>query len=87
MWYWRGPAPYWFVTVPEEFSAELDAIKAEVTYGWGVLPATVRIGDTEFSTSLFPKDGSFLVPIKTAVRRAEGIEDGDVITLQVTVGS
>ena len=86
LWHWRGPAPYWFVTVPDEFCRELDAIKAEVTYGWGVLPATVRIGGTEFTTSLFPKDGTFLVPVKTAVRRAEGIEGGDVVVVEVVVG-
>ncbi len=60
---WRGPAPWFFVTVPEEQSRDLKAISGLVTYGWGVIPVQVRIGKTEFQTSLFPKDGRYLVPV------------------------
>ena len=48
-----------------------------VSYGWGVIPVTVRIGEHEFTTSLFPKDGGYLVPIKDMVRKAEGLVLGD----------
>jgi hypothetical protein len=57
IWFWRGPAPWYFVTVPEEQSLNLKAISGFVTYGWGVIPAKVRIGSTEWQTSLFPKNG------------------------------
>lgn len=83
--FWRGPAPWYFVNVPEEQSHDLKAISSSVTYGWGVIPVQVRIGNTEWSTSLFPKDGSYLVPIKASVRKTEGLEEGDEVTIQLEV--
>jgi hypothetical protein len=85
VWYWRGPAPFYFITVPEDQCRELKAVSAEVTYGWGMIPATVRIGATEWTTALFPKDGRYLVPIKGGVRTAEGLDDGDTVTVTLTV--
>jgi hypothetical protein len=84
VWFWQGPAPHHFVTVPDDEAAELREVAAALTYGWGCLPMRVRIGRTDFSTSLFPKDGGYIVPIKVAVRRAEGIELGDRVTLRLT---
>ena len=81
IWYWRGPAPFYFVTVPAEQSRELQSVSAEVTYGWGMIPVEVQIGDTEWSTALWPKDGRYVVPLKAAARRAEGLEEGDVVTV------
>ena len=80
---WRGPAPYYFVVVPDEECDALAAAAPQVSYGWGVVPVTARIGSTEFTTSLFPKDGGYLVPLKDAVRKPEGIAAGDVVTLHV----
>ena len=83
--YWRGPAPWYFVTVPEEQSRDLKEISRLVTYGWGVIPVHVRIGKTEFTTSLFPKDGLYLVPIKASIRKAENLEEGDNVTVRLEV--
>lgn len=83
--HWRGPAPYRFVAVPDAEAAALHAASPLVSYGWGCIPATVRIGRTTFTTSLFPKDGGYLVPVKTAVQRAEGIELGDVLHLRLLI--
>jgi len=85
MWFWRGPAPWYFVTVPEEECAELEATSSLVTYGWGMIPVSARIGATEWETSLFPKDGRYLVPVKAAVRRAEHLEEGDSPTVRLTI--
>jgi hypothetical protein len=85
VWFWKGPSPFHFVTIPEAECREIKAASSAVTYGWGVIPVTVRLGDTEFTTSLFPKDGRYLVPIKDAVRFAEGVELGDEVTLHVRV--
>ena len=85
VWFWRGPSPYHFVTVPDEESAELASASARVTYGWGMIPVSVRIGETRWTTSLFPKDGGYIVPIKAAVRRAEGLVEGDVVTVRLTI--
>lgn len=83
--FWRGPAPWYFVAVPEAQSRDIKGISEFVTYGWGVIPVRVRIGRTEFSTSLFPKDGLYLVPIKAKVRKAEKLEEGDTITVRLEI--
>jgi hypothetical protein len=85
IWFWRGPAPFFFVTMPEEQSHDLKAISGSVTYGWGVIPVQVQIGNTEWKTSLFPKDGLYLVPIKASVRKAEHLEEGDDVTIRLVV--
>lgn len=82
---WRGPSPFHFVAIPDHIASELHALSPLVTYGWGVIPVAVRIGDTEFTTSLFPKDGGYLLPVKDAVRRAEDLADGDEITVEMTI--
>jgi hypothetical protein len=85
VWYWRGPAPFHFVTVPEAESAQLKAASSLVTYGWGMVPVEVEIGATRWTTSLWPKDGGYVVPLKDLVRRAEGIEVGDDVTVRIGV--
>jgi hypothetical protein len=84
--YWRGPSPYHFIALPDDDARALKAISKHLTYGWGVIPATVRIGATQFMTSLFPKDGGYLIPIRDAVRAAEGLELGDATPVELTVG-
>ena len=85
IWYWHGPSPWYFVTVPEEESHNLKAISGFVTYGWGMIPVNVRIGKTEWKTSMFPKDGHYIVPIKASVRKAENLEEGDTVTVRLEV--
>ncbi len=85
IWYWRGPAPFLFVTVPEEESRDLKFISNDVTYGWGVIPVRVQIGKTEWKTSLFPKGDRYLVPLKVAIRKAEALEEGDEVTIRLMV--
>jgi hypothetical protein len=85
VWFWKGPAPWHFVTVPESQSAELESASALVTYGWGMIPVGVQIGKTSWETSLWPKDGAYVVPLKTWVRKAEGIELGDEVSVRLTV--
>jgi hypothetical protein len=84
---WRGPAPFHFVAVPADLADVIKAIAPMVTYGWGVIPVRVRIGGTEVKTSLFPKDGGYLVPLKDAIRNAEGIADGDEVEIRLAIGS
>jgi hypothetical protein len=85
IWFWKGPAPWYFVPVPAQQSRDLKAIAGFVTYGWGVIPLTVRIGTTAWQTSLFPKAGRYLVPIKASVRKAENLEEGDNVTVRLEV--
>jgi hypothetical protein len=82
---WRGPAPYYYLPVPAEESADVREVAAMASYGWGVIPVAARIGDVEFETSLFPKDGGYLLPLKDAVRRPSGIAAGDEVAVEMTV--
>ncbi|MFF4041476.1 DUF1905 domain-containing protein [Streptomyces sp. NPDC001816] len=82
---WRGPSPYYFVAVPDEESADIREVAAMATYGWGVIPVEARIGEVTFTTSLFPKDGSYLLPLKNAVRKPQGLTEGDDVTVEMSV--
>ena len=85
IWFWRGPSPFHFITVPDEECGALEAVSRAVTYGWGMIPVTAEIGETEWTTSLFPKDGRYIVPVKAAVQKAEGLDVGDVVTVRLSV--
>lgn len=82
---WRGPAPFHFVVVPPDEAQWLQDISQDVTYGWGMIPVTVRVGATVFTTSLWPRKGAFVVPLKDAVRAAEDVEPGDVVTVSLWI--
>lgn len=83
---WRGPAPYFFVVTPAHIDEFLHTHIGELTYGWGSIPAQIRIGNTDVQTSLMPKDDTYLVPLKVALRRSEGIDDGDQVRVRLHVG-
>ena len=85
IFHWRGPAPFLFVAIPDKQSRDIKAISKVVTYGWGVIPVLARIGKTEFKTSLFPKDGLYLVPIKMVVQRAENVGEGDQVAIRLEI--
>jgi len=84
IWERRGPAPYYFVTVPEEESLDLQEESSALTYGWGMIPVRVRIGDTEWETSLWPKNGRYVLPLKDKIRHAEGIGEGDLVAVRMS---
>ena len=83
--YWRGPAPFYFVPVPEAESRQIKANASAVSYGWGVIPATVRSGRAEWSTSLFPKNGTYLVPVKKVVWDLLDLELGKPMEIELTI--
>lgn len=85
IWFWKGPAPWYFVTVPEEDCLELAELSSAVSYGWGMIPVTARIGRTRWKTSLWPKDGRYIVPVKASVRAAERIGEGDGVTVHLGI--
>ena len=82
---WRGPAPFVFVPVPPEISDDIKSVSKAITYGWGVIPATVRIGGTTFTTSLFPRQGIYLVPVKVLVQKAEQVDIGDLVRVRLEI--
>ena len=82
---WRGPAPFYFVAIPEAESADIKAAAKGIEY-WGQVPVTVRIGDARFSTALFPRDGRYLLPLKVAVRNATRITLDDIVAVELNIG-
>lgn len=78
---WRDPAPYFFLPMSKEQSEELDLYKRELSYGWGVIPCQVTLGSITATTSLFPKDGVYLVPLKDMLRKPNQISVGDEVSL------
>ena len=85
VWEWRGPAPYHFVSVPSAIASEIKELASAVTYGWGMIPVLGKIGTTTFSTSLWAKNGTYAVPLKDAVRKAEGISIGDMVSVKLAL--
>jgi hypothetical protein len=82
---WRGPSPFFFVAVPAAEAAALRHVAKAVSYGWGMVPVEARIGEVAFATSLFPRDETYLLPLKAAVRREAGVTAGDPVFVEITV--
>jgi hypothetical protein len=85
IWFWKGPAPWHFVTVPIEECRELQATATFVSYGWGMIPVTAQIGSMAWKTSLFPKDGRYILPVKAGIRKAAELDVGDTVTVRLAV--
>ena len=83
--FWRGPAPFYFVRVPDEPAAAVKAVSRIASYGWGCIPVSARIGDTDVGTALIPKDGGYLLPVKAVARKAEGLEQGDTVPVRMII--
>jgi Domain of unknown function (DUF1905) len=83
---WRGPAPFYFVPVNATINEEIRELAKTLTYGWGVVPAKVNVGGIDFTTSLIPRNGVFLVPLKVVVWRPLGLAVGDTVTVNLVLG-
>ena len=83
--YWRGPSPWYFVPVPAAESHQLRDLAPVASYGWGCIPVEAQIADSTFTTSLFPKDGGYLVPVKAAVRRVCRLDEGAAVAITLRV--
>jgi Domain of unknown function (DUF1905) len=86
VWEWRGPAPYHFVSIPAEHADAINDIAPGVTYGWGMVPVEVHLGRTSWRTSLFPKDGGYVLPLRDSVRNREKVQLGDLVSIEMTIG-
>jgi len=83
---WRGPAPFFYARIPAAAGARIAAVKRAASYGWGVIPVEATIAGVRFTTSLFPREGSYLLPLKDAVRRQLGATVGDVLAVTLAIG-
>lgn len=82
---WRGPAPFYFVATPPEVTEQIEELKNELSYGWGVIPAQITVSKTTVTTALIPKNNSFYVPLKNAIREPNEIEVGQTVRVTVLI--
>ncbi|HET6909323.1 MAG TPA: DUF1905 domain-containing protein [Mycobacteriales bacterium] len=82
---WRGPAPFVWLSLPADVCDYVRDEAAEATYGWGAIPVSVQIGDTLWETSLLPRDGGYVMPVKKNVRVKERIGAGDTVRVEMSV--
>ena len=82
---WRGPAPFYYIAIHADLCVEIKAAAKVLSYGWGVIPVNSTIGKTTFTTSLFPKDGGYLLPVKNAVRLPEKLELGMQVKVKLSL--
>lgn len=83
---WRGPAPFYFVAVTEAQVGEVHWAARSASYGWGCVPVTAEVAGVPFTTSLIPRNGGYLLPLKAAVRTRAGVMLGDRIDVAMTIG-
>lgn len=83
--HWRGPAPWFFLPLPPDAAETVRRLARAASYGWGVIPVTATVGEVVFTTSLFPRDETYLLPLKAEVRRRAGVTAGDRVAVEMQV--
>ena len=86
LWEWRSRAEWYFVTLPAEASADIAEVPREPR-GFGAVKVHVRVGGSAWSTSIFPdsEQGAYVLPVKKAVRTAEGLVEGGPVAVELEV--
>jgi Domain of unknown function (DUF1905) len=81
LWRYEGPDPWHFVSLPAEVADDIRAKFGERAAGFGSIKVEAAVGSTRWTTSLFPDKsrGTYLLPVKKAVRVAEHLEESNVV--------
>ncbi len=87
VWLHDGPGGWHFVSVPEAVADEIDESFGHAAKGFGSQKVDVLIGQTRWSTSVFPdrKRGTYVLPVKKSVRDAEHLAAGSRARIQIVV--
>jgi hypothetical protein len=87
LWRYAGEAAWYFVTLPHDVADDIDEITTDTRRGFGSVRVEVTVGATTWSTSIFPdaKSESFVLPVKKAVRIAEGLDEGTQMAVRLTL--
>ena len=83
---WRGPAPFFFLALPEDYAREIDEVKHELTYGWGVIRCKILIAESEYPSAIIPKDNTYFVPLKDEIRKRHSLGIGEQVELTFLLG-
>jgi Domain of unknown function (DUF1905) len=87
IWLWQGKGAWHFVTINQEIGSEIKSMFGYLKAGWGSLPVELILGESVWRTSIFPdkSGGGYLIPIKKAILKAQKLEVGDIVTIQLEV--
>ena len=87
VWITPGPGVWHFVSVNEKLSDQIQELFGHLSRGWRSLPVEVQIGETKWKTSIFYETSSrsYILPLKTKVRKAEDIKDGKTIDINLKI--
>jgi hypothetical protein len=87
VWEWSGKASWFFVSVPEEQADDIEERYGRRAAGFGSIRVEVTIGASTWRTSLFPsnEEKTYVLPLKKAVRTAEGLGAGSTATVELVV--
>lgn len=87
VWEHTGTAAWFFVSLPELIADDIEGAFGHRAKGFGSLRVEVAIGKTTWQTSIFPdnKRGTYVLPVKKGVRKAEGLSDGSTANVQLQV--
>lgn len=78
---------WFFVTLPEDISADIKTFTKNDRPGYKTVRVSVSVGETNWLTSLFPDkaSGCYFLPIKKSVRKSEGLSKDDNVTVKLEV--
>lgn len=87
LWLHPGAEGWHFVTVPTQVSDDIADLARGVRRGFGSVRVAVRVGGSSWRTSVFPdsENGTFLLPMKKEVRRAEQLAAGADVTVRLEI--
>ena len=87
LWIWdaRDDSTWHFVTLPEDEADEITAVTEGLRRGFGSVRVEVTVGPATWRTSIFPSNGSFVLPVKKAVRTKVGADEGDDLDVDLTL--
>jgi hypothetical protein len=86
LWPWNEhEGSWWFVTVPEDVSDDIEERHGTSAGGFGSIKVEVTVGATTWRTSLFPsmEQRAYVLPMKKAIRAAEALEEGKTFELSL----
>lgn len=87
VWLYPGMAGWHFLSVPKATSRQIKILFGGMSGGWGSIPVTVSLGKTIWQTSIFPdaKTGTYLLPLKSEVRKKEVVTAGDTVRFTIEI--
>jgi len=87
VWEWSSKTSWFFVSLPEEDADDVEERHGRTAGGFGSIRVEVTIGSSTWRTSLFPsnEEQTYVLPLKKAVRTAQGLEPGSIAHVQLVV--